>query len=459
MKDQWIRDMRRLLDDYEKDPPHDLLYDVKQVMGERNLMPESKPKRKARMVYLWIARSVAAAAVVLIMGLLFHNIHVTHEGTEQQMAQKSESSRLQEKSIYSALQRVFQESKPDIDHSMVGKVAASARAKFKTYSSRSGNVDVFPTTSSSSGLLAKMSESGQGKIVSSSDSSANVSSGTSDSRENPLYSQISSSSGQNSQGLDHSQKNKKKENAFHEYSKVSPVPVRHHRNRHISFGPFCSGAMGEDAGPAGQGLVLADAAPYGPLDGEKYALANSLVYGIDKLQTKTHYDQPVKFGLSVAYPVANELSLHAGFVYSLLSSDETRSNSTEEYKTHQKLHYVGVQLSASHSLWRKDHFNVYVTAGGGVDKMVSGKAKTKYYVNDGLISTTKDDVKMHQLQWSVNGTAGVEYNLVPHINLYVEPGVAYYFRNGSPVQTIYKDKPFIFHLSVGLRFNIRDVGK
>ncbi len=458
MKDQWIRDMRRLLDDYEKDPPHDLLQDVKQVMGERNLMPELKPKRKVRMVSLWIARSVAAVAVVLIIGLLFYNIHVTHEGTEQQTAQKSESSQSQNRNNYSTLKKVCPESKPDIDQSTVGKVVASVRAKFNAYSSRSGNVDVLPTNSSSS-LLAKVSELGQGKTSISSDSSANVSSGTSDSRGNSLYSQISPSSGQNGQGQDHSQKNKKNENGSHEYSKVPPFPVKHHRNRHISLGPFCSGAMGEDAGPTGQGLVLADVAPYGPPDREMYSLTNSLVYGIDKLQTKTHYDQPVKLGVSLGYPVTNELSLHAGLVYSFLSSDETQSNSTEEYKTHQKLHYVGVQLSASHSLWRKDHFDVYVTAGGGVDKMVSGKAKTKYYVNDGLISTTKDDVKMHQLQWSVKGTAGVEYNLVPHINLYVEPGVAYYFRNGSPLQTIYKDKPFIFHLSVGLRFNIRDVGK
>ena len=443
MKDQWIRDMRRLLDDYEKDPPHDLLHDVKQVMGERNLMPESKPKRKARMVYLWIARSVAVAAVVLIVGLLFHNIYVTREGTEQQMAQKSVSSQSQNRNNYSTLKKVCQESTPDLDQSMAGKVVASVRAKFNA--------------SSSSGLLAKVSELGQGKTSISSDSSANVSSGASDSQGNPLYSQISPSSGQNGQGPDHSQKNNG--NVFRKYSNTQSFPVRHRRNRHISFGPFCSGAMGEDAGPAGQGLVMADAAPYGPSDGEKYYLANSLMYGIDKLQTKTHYDQPVKLGISLGYPVTNKLSLHAGFVYSLLSSDETRSNSTEEYKTHQKLHYVGVQLSASHSLWRKDHFDVYVTAGGGVDKMVSGKAKTKYYVNDGLISITKDDVKMHQMQWSVNGTAGVEYNLVPHINLYVEPGVAYYFRNGSPLQTIYKDKPFIFHLSVGLRFNIRDVGK
>ena len=45
MKDQWIRDMRRLLDGYEKDPPDGLLDEVKQAIGERNLRPV--PERKS----------------------------------------------------------------------------------------------------------------------------------------------------------------------------------------------------------------------------------------------------------------------------------------------------------------------------------------------------------------------------------------------------------------------------
>lgn len=36
--------------------------------------------------------------------------------------------------------------------------------------------------------------------------------------------------------------------------------------------------------------------------------------------------------------------------------------------------------------------------------------------------------------------------------MYVEPGISYYFDDGSPISTIYKEKPVNFNLNLGLRF-------
>ena len=55
----------------------------------------------------------------------------------------------------------------------------------------------------------------------------------------------------------------------------------------------------------------------------------------------------------------------------------------------------------------------------------------------------------------MNAAAGVQYNFSNLLGLYVEPGVSYYFDNGSSVSNIYKDKPFNFNLNLGLRFTIR----
>lgn len=49
---------------------------------------------------------------------------------------------------------------------------------------------------------------------------------------------------------------------------------------------------------------------------------------------------------------------------------------------------------------------------------------------------------------------GIQYDVLPQLGLYAEPGVKYYFDNGSPLINIFKDKPLNLNLQVGLRLNI-----
>ena len=58
-------------------------------------------------------------------------------------------------------------------------------------------------------------------------------------------------------------------------------------------------------------------------------------------------------------------------------------------------------------------------------------------------------------QFSVHGAAGVEYDVIPQLGIYAEPGVKYYFNNGSNVSTFFKDKPTSFNLQLGLRLNLK----
>ena len=45
------------------------------------------------------------------------------------------------------------------------------------------------------------------------------------------------------------------------------------------------------------------------------------------------------------------------------------------------------------------------------------------------------------------------FKLASHISLYAEPGIVYYFDDGSDISTIRKEKPFNINLQAGLRFN------
>ena len=84
------------------------------------------------------------------------------------------------------------------------------------------------------------------------------------------------------------------------------------------------------------------------------------------------------------------------------------------------------------------NFTMYVSAGGAIEKCVYGK-----------IGTESETVKPVQL--SVMGAVGAQYNISNRVGLYVEPGVSYFFDDGSDVQTIRKENPCNFTLQGGIR--------
>ena len=63
-------------------------------------------------------------------------------------------------------------------------------------------------------------------------------------------------------------------------------------------------------------------------------------------------------------------------------------------------------------------------------------------------------LKVNPLQWSVSAAAGAQVNFTKHLGLYAEPGIAYYFDDGSQIETIRKEHPINFNLQFGLRFSL-----
>ena len=173
--------------------------------------------------------------------------------------------------------------------------------------------------------------------------------------------------------------------------------------------------------PSDQTLVFEDGVPY-------LRQANQVV------DMKHH--QPISFGLSVRKSLAKGFSVETGLTYTLLSSDAKFADSDQ--KTEQKLHYLGIPLKANWNFLDKKLFTLYVSGGGMIEKCVYGK-----------LGTEKETVK--PLQFSVSGAVGAQLNATKRVGIYVEPGVAYFFDDGSDVQTIRKENPFNFNIQAGIR--------
>ena len=160
----------------------------------------------------------------------------------------------------------------------------------------------------------------------------------------------------------------------------------------------------------------------------------------------THH-QPVRLGLSLRYRLNDRWSIESGLAYTRLRSDlKWRSGQEAE----QTLSYIGIPVNANYLLWGSRYVNFYVSVGGMVEKMVKGSLYTTAKGKE-----QSESISIHPLQFSVNGGIGAEFNLTNQFSIYAEPGMGYYFDNGSDVRTYYQDKPFSFNLNIGLRFNIK----
>ncbi len=156
---------------------------------------------------------------------------------------------------------------------------------------------------------------------------------------------------------------------------------------------------------------------------------------------------PLNIGLKLRIGLTDRLFAETGVVYSYLKSEGT--SYARSYT--QRLHYVGVPLGIGYEIWKKGNVSVYAVGGGMAQKLVSGTAQTQYYMRG---SEEKKTLREGGMQWSVNASTGIEYNIRNVVKLYAEPGVSYYFDNGSRIDNIYKEKNTALNLQFGLRFGM-----
>ncbi len=149
-------------------------------------------------------------------------------------------------------------------------------------------------------------------------------------------------------------------------------------------------------------------------------------------ETVRHY-QPVRFGVSLRYQLDDRWSLEAGLSYTRLTSEITKN--VNNVFTTTKIHtdYIGIPLNVAYHLWATRYMGIYTSAGGTVEKATEGSL----------------------WQFSLNGAVGVELKLARLFSLYAEPGLGYFFDNGSSVPTLYQEKPLNFNLSFGLRVHLK----
>jgi len=413
MKDQWINDIKDRIRDSNRKAPEGLLDDIKKEMKRRGIAPAYS--KKANTVSMWTLRSVIAVAAISIAFILYNYknyynnndgikvANITKETSKNDIVKKNEENLLNDKKneYGNIIQRISNDVKREI------------------------------------GLTPEDTDANK-------DASIN---------NEALIAQETTTTKETESDTPQQKTSSNKNYTGQIYNKYEYHHSKNH-NSELRVSTYYSGIMNGYSNSQ-NGVMLANAFYYGDSsdkminDNKYYA-----VYSNNELTTETKHHQPIKLGVSINYKINDRWSLQTGFTYSYLSSDFTINSRGEKNIKEQKLHYVGLPLSASYSIWHNNAINIYATAGGEAEKLVNGKAKTTYDANGTETYSTTENIKSNRLLFSTNAAAGIEYKADKSLSLYAEPGISYHFKNGSDITNIYTENPFNFNLNIGIRINI-----
>lgn len=219
-----------------------------------------------------------------------------------------------------------------------------------------------------------------------------------------------------------------------------------HRSHHTTVSLYASNGFGDLSNKNGvlmseQMLANYD---YDSRMGVASTRSGSPVY-LANYEERQKYHQPISFGLTANFPISSNVSVSSGVVYTRLNSEFTNIANSIVYEKKMTLHDIGIPLNVQYRVWQWHGLNVYATAGGQADFNVKARLEA-----DGQ----EQEMEKDRVQWSVGGALGVQYNIIPQLGLYAEPGIKYYFDNGSSIRNYFKYRPTNFNLQIGLRLNM-----
>lgn len=153
---------------------------------------------------------------------------------------------------------------------------------------------------------------------------------------------------------------------------------------------------------------------------------------------------PISFGLTLRYWLGKLLWAETGLQYTYLRSDFTYHLRTNTTVDRQNLHYLGVPLRLGCELINWGGLSLYVAAGIQADFCVAATIDT-----DG----TRRDMGRDRPQMSADLSLGAQYTFLPHLGFFAEPGLKYYFDNGSQLKNYFKEHDKCLNLRIGLRYD------
>lgn len=240
-----------------------------------------------------------------------------------------------------------------------------------------------------------------------------------------------------------------------DYSGEKPVASRKRNSGGMSLSMYAANIASSSSTVAGyRAFRNTSSIMSNSVEGGLHGSFPSLVNSYSSPATKVEHHQPVSVGVGARYFINNRWAVETGLTYSMLESETESDIGMSHVYGNQKIHYLGIPVSVGYQWINSKRLSVYTSGGVTAEFGVKGTMNSTSVLEGGSTDKTTSDISDIPVQMSVGVAAGVQYNILRNLGVYVEPGMVYYFGNGSSLETSYSDKPLNFKLKVGVRLDI-----
>jgi hypothetical protein len=445
-KEKWITAFRESLEDYSEPP---LFNDWERLEKELSVVPVAKPKRSYIMYYS------AAAAIILLLIVSATAIYLFDNSSDKYFETSQLPAEIETITDKKPLKDVIKPLINDVNkndrsalNKSAGKNSVLSGNKLALAKSTSANQ---PSALSGNKKDVVNTKAGKDAENSNDDETLSKNNASDLQRYNERKAieeqKLNDNSGENKNVPQQGENNRSKKQGL----KTSPRKAEHttelwelprkKKQKNLSIGVSAGNTLSYNSEGGGMDYAMSPSYDYLNCMNVEEAIASSL---LKSTPAKWNHKQPVSFGLSVRKYLTQRLAIESGVVYTRLESESSGSKSHR-----QMLDYIGVPVKLNYMLVDKRYFTLYLSGGGMAEKCISGKLNTRELSGKDI----SEDVSVKPLQWSLNGALGAQYNITPKMGIFVEPGVVYFFDDGSKVETIRKETPFNFNLQLGLRIS------
>lgn len=402
MKDKWLKDLKNRMSDFEMDTPDGLWAQIEAAEAARGTM-----RKRRRFVYLKRAAAVAAVILLILSAGLYLNFNTPHIDIKSMAVEKYIADSHKDEYLDNAISA----EQPEVIEP-IRKTAGSTAFAAKE--------DIHPAADSVVSAKADIVEPEQ------------------------ILEEISEPESLNLKDLDKSGSSFGRQYAMNE-------PGQKRGGHRMSVSVFSAGGVGSNSAYSSISSGAMGMGSDGVGWGDSPLLGILLFNKGNVLVTEYKHRQPVRFGVSFTFRLTDRLGLGTGLTYTGLTSDFRSGSQAHHIRGRQKLDYIGIPINVTYDFLRWKRLQLYGAVGVLGEQCVYAKTKTSYMIDGANSGADNKDVKGKPFQLSVNASLGLQFNVVSAVGVYAEPGVSYYFNDGSDLMTIYKDRPVNFNLNLGVR--------
>lgn len=186
------------------------------------------------------------------------------------------------------------------------------------------------------------------------------------------------------------------------------------------------------------------------------AIINSS-HPLEPITETKHHERPLTLQLSLSRQLNNHWSFATGLSYTRMKSTFESGNENTLIHRTQRIHYLGIPIRLNYRMVGGNRWNIYTSGGIQLDIPVSSRLTTQY-IYGGQYSAYNNSPEIitnirAPWQWSVGAGLGVEYQIIPHLNLYLEPSLNYYIPTTSDLENYHTEHPLDLSLPIGIRIS------